>query len=178
MDIRLLRRPLPHSAVRASGIAPTDRYLEWCWGPVVGPSTTALVRRAAELTADSGEARLPLSDLSRLLGLGSAEAPTRNNRLVHTLDRVERYGLAFTSVGIPGELVTFWIHDQITVVPRRLLDRLPEVAQQVHAVTVARVNQTLRAQGFPALRDQLPDVRQAPVGLRAAHDGRPAAPRP
>jgi hypothetical protein len=118
MDIRLLRRPLPHSAVRASGIAPTDRYLEWCWGPVVGPSTTALVRRAAELTADSGEARLPLSDLSRLLGLGSAEAPTRNNRLVHTLDRVERYGLAFTSVGIPGELVTFWIHDQITVVPR------------------------------------------------------------
>jgi hypothetical protein len=82
--------------------------------------------------------------------------------------------LAFTSVGIPGELVTFWIHDQIAVVPRRLLDRLPEVAQQVHAVTVARVNQTLRAQGFPALRDSSPtsDRRLWGFGRRTA------APRP
>jgi hypothetical protein len=33
-------------------------YLEWCWLPVVGPSTVALVRRVAGLTANSGEAHI------------------------------------------------------------------------------------------------------------------------
>ena len=71
--------------VRGSGITPTDPYLERCWLPMVGPSTVALVRHVADLTAESGEARLPLNDLSRPLGLGAADVPSRNNKLVRTL---------------------------------------------------------------------------------------------
>ena len=40
---RLIRRLHPNRMVRGSGIALTDPYLEWCWLPVVGPSTVALV---------------------------------------------------------------------------------------------------------------------------------------
>ncbi len=73
--------------VRACGIEPTDPYLEWCWLPVVEPSTVALVRHVAELTSSSGEARIPLSDLGRLLGLGAVDEPSRNNKLVRTVGR-------------------------------------------------------------------------------------------
>src|SRR5918994_2507855 len=105
MDIRLIRRPHTNPIVRACGIDPTDPYLEWCWLPLVGPSTVALVRHVAELTSTSGEARIPLADLGRLLGLGAVDVPSRNNKLVRTLARAEQFGLAFTSLGAPGEQV-------------------------------------------------------------------------
>src|SRR5918995_2432605 len=132
MDIRLLRRPHTNLMVRACGIDPADPYLEWCWLPVVGPSTVALVRHVAELTSTSGETRIPLSDLGRLLGLGAVDVPSRNNKLVRTLGRAEQFGLAFTNVGVPGETVTFGIHSHLALVPTRLLDRLPEVAMKRH----------------------------------------------
>ena len=136
--------------VRGSGITPTDPYLERCWLPMVGPSTVALVRHVADLTAESGEARLPLNDLSRLLGLGAADVPSRNNKLVRTLARAEQFGLAFTRLGVPGEQVTFGIHDHVALVPARLLDRLPEVARQWHVAAV--------------VRDELLDVSSFDVG--------------
>ncbi|HEX6236614.1 MAG TPA: hypothetical protein VFZ68_05445 [Acidimicrobiales bacterium] len=156
MDIRLLRRPHKNPSVRASGIGPTDPYLEWCWGPVVGPSTTALVRRVAELTAPTGEAHVPFPELGRLLGLGATEAPTRNNKLVRTLVRAEQFGLGFTNVDAPGSLVTFGIHDRVALVPHRLLERLPEISRQHHAAAVVRVNEALADHGLPALRSPLP----------------------
>jgi hypothetical protein len=156
MDIRLIRRPHPNRMVRGSGITPTDPYLEWCWLPLVGPSTVALVRHVAELTSTSGEARIPLADLGRLLGLGAVDVPSRNNKLVRTLARAEQFGLAFTSLGVPGEQVTFGIHEQLALVPARLLERLPEVAKQRHVAAVAAANEALTAAGLPALRSALP----------------------
>jgi hypothetical protein len=123
MDIRLIRHPHSNPVVRACGIDPTDPYLEWCWLPVVGPSTVALMRRLADLTSATREARIPLADLGRLLGLGPVEVPSRNNKLVRTLARAEQFGLALSSLGFPGERVTFGIHDQLALVPARLLDR-------------------------------------------------------
>jgi len=93
MEIRLIRRPHTNPIVRACGIDPTDPYLEWCWLPVVGPSTVALVRRVAELTSTRGEARIPLADLGRLLGLGAVDVPACNNKLVRTLARAEQFAL-------------------------------------------------------------------------------------
>jgi hypothetical protein len=85
MDIRLIRRPHPNRMVRGSGITRNDPYLEWCWLPVVGPSIVALVRLVADLTADSGEAHIPMGELSRLLGLGRVgDIPGRNNKLVRS----------------------------------------------------------------------------------------------
>jgi hypothetical protein len=156
MDIRLIRRPHTNPMVRACGIEPTDPYLEWCWLPVVGPSTVALIRHVADLTSTTGEARIPLADLGRLLGLGAIDVPSGNNKLVRTLVRAEQFGLAFTSLGVPGKGVTFGIHDQVALVPARLLERLPEVARQRHAAAVDAANEALVAAGLPALRSPLP----------------------
>jgi hypothetical protein len=182
MDIRLIRRPHPNRMVRGSEITPTDPYLEWCWLPVVGPSTVALVRHVADLTAESGEARLPLNDLSRLLGLGAADVPSRNNKLVRTLARAEQFGLAFTSPGVPGEQVTFGIHDHVALVPARLLERLPEVARQRHAAAVEAANEALTAAGLPVLRSAVPAAwrtheRPETVARTSATHSAPAEPR-
>jgi hypothetical protein len=161
MDIRLIRRPHTNPMVRTSGITPTDPYLEWCWLPVVGPSTIALIRHVAELTSSSGEAHIPLGDLGRLLGLGAVDVPSRNNKLVRTMARAEQFGLAFTSIGVPGESVTFGIHNEIALVPARLLERLPEVARQRHETAVEAANEALTAAGLPALRSPVPNASRA-----------------
>jgi hypothetical protein len=142
MDIRLIRRPHPNRTVRDCGITPTDPYLEWCWLPLVGPSTVALVRHVAELTSTSGEARIPLADLGRLLGLGAVDVPSRNNKLVRTLARAEQFGLGFTSLGVPGEQVTFGIHEQL--------------ARERHEAAVAAANEALAAAGLPAPQSPQP----------------------
>jgi hypothetical protein len=182
MDIRLIRRPHPNWIVRGSGITPTDPYLEWCWLPAVGPSTVALVRHVADLTAESGEARLPLNDLSRLLGLGMADVPSRNIKLVRTLTRAEQFGLALTSLGVPGEQVTIGIHGHVALVPARLLDRLPEVARQRHVAAVEAANEALTAAGLPALRSAVPAARRTParpetVARTSTTHAAPAEPR-
>jgi hypothetical protein len=161
MDIRLIRRPHTNPMVRACGIEPTDPYLEWCWLPVVGPSTVALVRHVADLTSPTGEARIPLSDLGRLLGLGAVDVPSRNNKLVRTLGRAEQFGLGFTSIGVPGESVTFGIHNELALVPFRLLERLPDVARQRHVVALEAANEALTAAGLPALRSPQPTTERA-----------------
>jgi hypothetical protein len=178
MDIRLIRRPHPNRMVRGSGITPTDPYLEWCWLPVVGPSTVALVRHVADLTAESGEARIPMDELSRLLGLGRVgDIPGRNNKLVRTTVRAEQFGLGFTSLGV-AEGATVGIHDHLALVPARLLERLPEVACQRHVAAVAAANKTLTAAGLPALRSPLPGSQGAKrFGAAATPEPAPAQPQ-
>ncbi|MGH9289433.1 MAG: hypothetical protein ACRD0V_14285 [Acidimicrobiales bacterium] len=129
---------------------------------MVGPSTVALVRHVAELTAESSEASLPLNDLGRLLGLGAADMPSRNNTLVRTLARAEQFGLAFTSLGVPGEQVTFGIHGHVALVPARLPDRLPEVARQRHVAALEAAKEALTAAGLPALHSAVPAAWRTP----------------
>jgi hypothetical protein len=51
----------------------------------------------------TGEARLPLPELGRLLGLGAAEDRTATGKLVRTLVCAKQFGLAFTSAGVPSQ---------------------------------------------------------------------------
>jgi hypothetical protein len=185
MDIRLIRRPHTNQMVRASGIEPTDPYLEMCWLPVVGPSTTALVRHIAHVTADGGEAHVPLSDVGRQLGLGPVEVPSRNNRLIRTRTRAEQFGLAFSSINVPGESMTLGITSEIALVPNRMLERLPYAARQYHAATVEAVNEALTSAGMPTLhrhaahRDVAPAGPVSPGGVdRPAVTPRPTAGAP
>lgn len=188
MDIRLIRRPHTNQMVRASGIEPTDPYLEMCWLPVVGPSTTALVRHIAHVTADGGETHVPLSHLGRQLGLGRVEVPSRNNRLIRTLARAEQFGLAFSSIDVPGTSMTLGINSEVALVPKRLLERLPHAARHYHAATVEAVNEALTAAGMPTLHrhagpaDVAPDGPSSPGGVRCSPlTGRPlsvTSPRP
>jgi hypothetical protein len=179
MDLRLIRRPHTNPMVRACGIEPTDPYLEWCWLPVVGPSTVALVRHVADLTSPTGEARIPLSDLGRLLGLGAVDVPSRNNKMVRTLGRAEQFGLGFTSIAVPGESVTFGIHNELALVPFRLLERLPDVARQRHVAAVEAANEALTAAGMPSPALAAADHgagRSAPRSRRPGRSGRPTVP--
>jgi len=162
MDLRLVRRPHANPGVRVSRIYPTDPYLEWCWTPVAGPTTVALVRRVAELTSAASETRLPVEDLGRLLGLGTPETPTHNDKLLRTMARAEQFGLAFTSVGVPGDHVTFGVYNHVALLPSRLLRKLPEVARNYHAATVERTNRLLTEAGLPALRSPVSEDWQAP----------------
>lgn len=131
MDIRLIRRLHPNLMVRGSGITPTDPYLEWRWLPLVEPSTVALVRHVAELTATTRETRIVLADLSRLLGLGRVIDPSaRNNKLVRTIVRAEQVRSRLHEPRGAPEGATFGIHDHVALVPARLLDRLPEAPWQ------------------------------------------------
>jgi hypothetical protein len=166
-------RPPPDGGVRRPAGTPTDPYLEWCWLPLVGPSTVALVRHVAELTSTTGEARIPLADLGRLLGLGAVDVPSRNNKLVRTLARAELFSLAFTGLGVPGEQVTFGIHERLALVPARLLERLPDIARQRHETAVAAANEALAAAVF------LPSGRRSrPSGRPLNAPGPPLGPRP
>jgi hypothetical protein len=116
------------------------------------------------VTADGGEAHVPLSDLGRQLGLGPVNVPSRNNRLIRTLDRAEQFGLAFTSIGAPGESMTLGIHSEVALVPNRLLQRLPYAARQHHAATVQAVNQALTSAGLPTLPHDAAPPDVAPTG--------------
>jgi hypothetical protein len=87
--------------------------------------------------------------------------PSRNNKLVRTLGRAEQFGLAFTSIGVPGESMTFGIHNELALVPNRLLERLPEVSRQRHVAAVEAANDALAAAGLPALRSPRPTTGRA-----------------
>ena len=132
------------------------------------------------MTADSGEAVVPLSDLGRQLGLGPVNVPSRNNRLIRTLDRAEQFGLAFSSVGVPGESMTLGIHSEIALIPNRLLERLPYAARQYHAATVEAVNEALTSAGLPTLHRYAAPPDVAPAGPVSSSGVRPPAvtPRP
>jgi hypothetical protein len=111
-------------------------------------------RRRADL--DQRRGCIPLTDLGRLLDLAAVDVPSRNNQLVRTLAWAEQFGLAFTSLGVPGEQVTFGLHEQFALVPARLLERLAEVAKPRHLVAVEAANEALTGAGLPALRSALP----------------------
>jgi hypothetical protein len=58
---------------------------------------------------------------------------------------------------VPGESVTFGIHNELALVLFRLLERLPDVARQRHLAAVETANEALTAAGLPALRSAAAD---------------------
>jgi hypothetical protein len=74
---------------------------------------------------------------------------------------------------VPGEQVTFGIHDHVALVPARLLDRLPEAARQRHVAAVEVANEALRAAGLPALRPAVAAAWQTLSAPRPSPGPRP-----
>ena len=144
MELNLSRIDHPSKLMRLSGVTPDSAYLERCWGPLVGPSVVALVRRTHEMTRlAGGVARIECRDMAQLLGLQASTAPTRNNPLGKTLHRAHtfRLGVADLSAG------TFVLHSEVSLLTTRQFRRLPVWAQEQHYACVDEVIDRLRAAG-------------------------------
>ncbi len=82
----------PDRQVRRVGFDLTDPYVEQCWAPLIGPSSTMLLRRLPELWSTQEPAEVEASEFSRSIGLRSSVG--KNSPLVRTLDRLVRFKFA------------------------------------------------------------------------------------
>jgi hypothetical protein len=127
---RLHVEAYPDPVCERLGVHPADAYVEHCWLPVIGPSSTLLLRRlAAGLEALPEGYDLDLAALGRDLGL-SARAG-RNAPLRRSLERLARFGLARWS----GP-ETYQVRRRIPTLSARHVERLGPGPLAVHRRTL------------------------------------------
>jgi hypothetical protein len=108
------------------GVHPCSRYVELYWLPVIGPSTTWLIRRLSYgLDMQPTGLHLDLTETARSLGLG--ERKGKNSPFRRALHRLCTFELA-RSHG-PGALA---VRTTVPPLPLRHLHRLPESLQASH----------------------------------------------
>jgi hypothetical protein len=109
------------------GHDPRSWYVEQFWLPVIGPTSTWLLRRiVARFDSDPGGFDLDLDDTARGLGLGGRDG--RHSPFQRALGRCVTFQLA-RSHG-PRSLA---VRRRIPPLSRRHLDRLPPTLQELHA---------------------------------------------
>lgn len=116
----------PDVRVRRVGFDLTDPYVEQCWGSVIGPSATVLLRRLPTLWIDRVPATITHEDLARTLGLGAGSGA--GSRLTRSIDRVAHFGLANWNEA-RGLLD---VHLRVPALTTHQLERLPEWTQRAH----------------------------------------------
>lgn len=117
--------PWRDEVVDASGFPPLSRYVETVWLPVAGPSATWAYRRLGILALAVPEGvALDLVVLGQDLGLSANGVVS--SRLVHALDRLERFGL------LARFDTEIWVRTSAPPVPDRLVGRLSPAVQAVH----------------------------------------------
>jgi len=181
MELNLSRIDHPSKLVRFCGITPDSSYLERCWGPLVGPSVVALVRRTHELTGlAGGDARIGCRDMAQLLGLKASTEPTRNNPIGKTLRRADTFRLARADL----EAGTLALVDRVPLLTEYQCRRLPAWSQEQHLACVDEVMDRLRAAGVDSSvlvgRTQLragPLPEQPELDRARAESQQPGAPR-
>src|SRR4051812_7715010 len=117
--------PHPATPVRQAGFPLDHPYLEHCWTPVIGPSSTLLLRRCSWLWREAAPAHVSLEELAGQLGLGKGTG--RSSPIWHTVERVVRF--RFAAMPAPGEL---HVYTEVPPVPSRRLDRLPGWCRAEH----------------------------------------------
>lgn len=91
--------PVVEAAVGSIRTA-SDDALIW-WTPSVGPTAMLMAHRFATYAAE-GPTSWSLADLARTFGAGNS-----GNRMVHTLDRLERFGIVVRRGDIVG--IRLWL---------------------------------------------------------------------
>lgn len=85
--------PWHDPSVDPHGFDPRSPYVETFWLPLLGPSTTLLLRRLADAFDDAPDGfELDCVDVSREIGLGNRL--TKRAPFVRTLDRSIKFGMA------------------------------------------------------------------------------------
>jgi hypothetical protein len=139
---RLLVEPWADPVVDQIGHDPRSAYVETFWLPVLGPSTTWLLRRFASHLDDApAGAEFEVEDLARRLGIGERSGP--NAPFARTVKRCVDFQMAEWR----GDVLAVRRH--LPPLARRHLRRLPEALQEEH-------NAMLEAAARPAaLSDRL-----------------------
>jgi hypothetical protein len=126
----------PDARVRRVGFDLTDPYVEQCWGPVIGPSATMLLRRLPTLWTEQVPAVVARDELGRSLGLGGGTGS--HSRLMNAIERTVRFGLATWD----EQAQALDVYRQVPGLSERRLERLPEWTRRAHDRLVdARVRQ-------------------------------------
>jgi len=122
---KLMVEPWPDPLVEQHGHDPRSAYAETFWLPILGPSTTWLIRRLATgLDSDPGGYELHAIDLSRELGLG--DALSKNSSFVRAMDRTIKFNMAQMHAN------TVYIRRRVPPLADRQLSRLPERLRRLH----------------------------------------------
>lgn len=120
--------------VDAVGHDPRSPYVERFWLPLLGPSTTLLVRRlAAELEAQPEGFDLPLDDTALALGLGLRGGTT--GPFYRAIARTAQFHL--TKAMGPASLM---VRTKLQTLTHRQTTRLPEALRAEHATWLAQAN--------------------------------------
>jgi hypothetical protein len=108
------------------GFDPRSQYVERFWLGLLGPSTTLLIRRCADLLdSGGGTARVNLYDLAAQLGIGHKGG--RNSPLNRTLSRACRFSMA----RFIGQQL-FEVRFRVAPLNRAQIARLPDQLQIEH----------------------------------------------
>lgn len=165
--------PHPVGPVRQAGFPLDHPYLEHCWTPVIGPSSTLLLRRCAWLWREATPACVPVEELAGQLGLGKGTG--KNSPIRHTIERVVRF--RFAAMPSPAEL---HVYTEVPPVPARQLERLPGWCRDQHERLLGQhLDALARSAGqAPPVPDTGPPshVRMAQRLERLTHQPPPATP--
>ncbi|NLV55081.1 MAG: hypothetical protein GXY13_05670 [Acidimicrobiales bacterium] len=118
--------PWTDPVVDSLGHAPRSTYVERFWLPVLGPSTTWLVRLIdARIEAAGGPIELDLTATSAAMGLGRGKG--RHSPIVRALHRTRQFGLSR-----PGFDAALAVRRTIPPLTRSQADRLPVALRAEH----------------------------------------------
>lgn len=119
----------PDPVIDEIGYDPRSSYVENYWLPVLGPSTTWLLRRFASHLDDAPRgADFDVDDLARRLGIGDRSGP--NSPIARTLKRCVDFQMAEWHGPALG------VRRHLPPLARRHLRRLPETLQGEHNVLI------------------------------------------
>lgn len=127
---QLTIEPWADALVERHGHDPRSAYAETFWLPILGPSTTWLLRRLATgFDHEPGGYQLHCADLSRELGLG--EALSKNSSFVRALDRTVKFNMAQLHE------TTLYVRRRVPPLADRQLTRLPPRLRRLHTSWLA-----------------------------------------
>lgn len=116
----------PDPVIDAMGFDPRSTYVERFWLPILGPSTTWLVRHLARRLEDEPDGiTLTLEEAAAALGLGQALG--RHGPLVRALHRACQFGAA--RAGSDGHLA---VRRHLPPLTRHQISRLPDPIRAQH----------------------------------------------
>lgn len=117
--------PWPDAESPDSGHDPRSAYVETFWLPLLGPSTTLLLRRLAEEFDSYPDGfEIDCAVISREIGLGNRL--TRRSPFVRTIERCVTFNMA----QLTGELL--YVRQRMPRLSLRQVGKLSERLQQLH----------------------------------------------